>query len=253
MKLTAQNYYSKEADQAYWSASQVKAFLSCPARVLAELRGEYQRPPSNALLIGGFVDAAFEGTATEFCEEHPELFKRDGSLKAEFAKAAEMVERAEQDELFMDYMAGEKQRIFTGELFGLPFKAKFDVYKPGERIVDLKTVKDMQPMYAPGQGKVSFAEYWNWPLQLAIYQALEGNHLPCYLAVITKEAVPDIAVIQVPQSYLDIEMKQLEDKLQYFDAIKQGIIEPERCESCDYCKRTKVLTQIQSLDDYSTF
>lgn len=253
MKLTAQNYYSEDADREYWSASQVKSFLSCPARALAELRGKYQRPPSNALLIGGFVDAAFEGTVAEFCDEHPELFKKDGSLKAEYAKAAEMVERAEQDELFMDYMAGEKQRIFTGELFGLPFKAKFDVYKPGERIVDLKTVKDMQPMYAPGQGKVSFAEYWNWPLQLAIYQALEGNHLPCYLAVITKETVPDIAVIQIPQSYLDIEMKQLEDKMQYFDAIKQGIIEPERCESCDYCKKTKVLTQIQSLDDYSTF
>lgn len=26
-----------------------------------------------------------------------------------------------------------------------------------------------------------------------------------------------------------------------YDAIKQGIIEPERCEKCEYCRKTKVL------------
>jgi len=28
-----------------------------------------------------------------------------------------------------------------------------------------------------------------------------------------------------------------------FNAIKKGIIEPDRCEKCEYCKNTKVLTE----------
>ena len=37
---------------------------------------------------------------------------------------------------------------------------------------------------------------------------------------------------------------QVKEKIQLFDAIKQGIIQPDRCEHCDYCKSTKVLTNI---------
>ena len=44
LKLTAENYYSREANQAYFSASQIKAFLECESRTMAELRGEYAEP-----------------------------------------------------------------------------------------------------------------------------------------------------------------------------------------------------------------
>lgn len=251
MQLTPENYFSLEADREYWSASQVKSFLSCPARAMAELNGVYKRPPSQALLIGSFVDAAFEGTLEAFKEAHPEILnKRTGALKAEFQKAEEMIARAQQDELFMDYMDGEKQRIFTGEIGGLPFKGKFDVYRAGERIVDLKTAKDLQPMYKPGEGRLSFADYWNWPLQMAIYQALEGNRLPCYLAVITKEDPPDIALVEIEQEKLDAEMDFLLERLPYFDAIKQGIVEPERCENCDWCRMSRKLTAPRPLESY---
>ena len=40
MKLTHENYYSPEANQAYMSVSQFKAFDRCEAAALAELRGE---------------------------------------------------------------------------------------------------------------------------------------------------------------------------------------------------------------------
>ena len=43
----------------------------------------------------------------------------------------------------MDAMSGEKQRIFTFELFGVKWKAKLDSYNPGKAITDLKVVARM--------------------------------------------------------------------------------------------------------------
>lgn len=255
MKLTKTNYHGQKANVEYFSASQIKSFLECPARTMAELSGEYVRPYSTALLVGSYVDAYFEGRKEfeRFISEHPELFKRDGSLKSEFAKADEMIARAIQDKVFMEFMHGRKQVVKTGLVQGYPFKIKMDVYKRGVRIVDLKTARDMEPMYKPEHGKVTFAEFWNWPLQMAIYQAVEGNKLPVYLACITKQDPVDLAVIEIPQHHLDAEMEVLAEKLPYFDAIKQGIIEPERCGKCAFCRETKKLTGAISLDDLSEF
>lgn len=251
--LTNENYRSAESNKRYYSASQIKSFLDCPARTVAEQNGEYVRPESTALLVGSYVDAYFDNGLDLFKAKHPEIFKRDGSLKAEYIKAEEMILRAERDEVFMDYMQGQKQIIMTGLIHGYPFKIKMDVYKKGIRIVDLKTAKDMQPMYKAEQGRITFAEFWNWPLQMAIYQAVEGNSLPTYLAVVTKESPVDLAVIEIPQHHLDAEMEILAEKLPYFDAIKSGIIEPPRCEKCAYCRETKKLTGAISLDDLIEF
>lgn len=252
LKLTDSNYHSIEANREYWSASQVKTFLDCPARAMAELSG-WKQPASKALQIGSFVDAAFDGedAFTSFIAENPDMFKRDGSLKADFAKAEQMVSRAEQDGVFMKFMDGEKQSIKTGFIDGIPFRIKMDVYLPGERIVDLKTVKDLKPLYRPGEGRLSFAEYWRWTLQMAIYQEIEGNRLPCFLAVITKEDPPGIQIVQIEQEKLDAELAFLKNKLPYFNAIKTGIIEPDRCEECAYCRESRKLTGPVMLDYYS--
>ena len=248
-RLTKKTYYSEEANRLYWSASLVKQMLKCPAAAVA---GEAVSL-STALLVGSYVDSYFDKTLPAFTEEHPEMFKRDGTLKADFVKAEEMIERASSDKLFMEYMSGRKQVIKTGEIAGYPFKIKMDVYKKGKRIVDLKTVRDMKPVYKSGEGLLTFAEAWEWPLQLAIYQAIEGNSLPCFLAVVTKEDPPDIAVIEIPQKTLDYELQRLIDKLPYFDAIRQGIIEAPRCECCSFCRKTKQLKEpvpLESFIDY---
>lgn len=250
MLLTPENYYSAEANRAYMSASQIKSFMRCPAATMAELRGEYTRPVTSALLIGSYVDAYFEGALDTFRVEHPELYKRDGLLKAEYQHAEAMIDRAKRDPVFMDYMRGDKQRIITGDIDGVPFKAKLDVYLPGERIVDLKTVRDFDPKYKPGSGLVSFVECWGYDLQMAIYQLLEGHALPTYIAAITKEPSPDIAVISIPQHYMDAAMAVLRENLQYYDAIKNGLITPPRCGHCEYCKSTKVLTGAQPIEDF---
>lgn len=250
MKLTAENYYSPEAGMEYFSASQIKSFLDCPARTMAELHGEYVRPTSTALMIGSYVDAYFEGAEAfeQFCAAHPDIFNsRTGNLKTDYIKANRMIERAKQDAVFMEYTRGGTQKILTGRIFGFPFKAKLDFYLPGKRIADMKTAKDFKPVYVEGEGRLSFAEAYKYPLQMAIYRELEGNGLPCYLDCISKEDEPEIAIFEVPPEMMDAELKLLETQLPLFDAIKQGIVEPERCGKCEYCRRTKRLSAPVSL------
>ena len=253
MELNSSNYFSTEAGREYFSASQVKAFKKCEASALAEINGEYERPMSQALLQGQFVDEALTGDYGSWVLEHPEVAKRDGNLKAEFMLCQEMVTRAKRDPLFMDYMEGEHQTILTAKLFGVPFKAKFDVLG-ADRIVDLKTVRDLKSQYLPGQGRVDFATAWDWPLQMAIYQKIyekvEGVRLPCYLAVITKETPADIRIVQIEQERMDAEIAWLEQMLPRYEAIKSGAIDPERCEQCAWCRESRVLMGPELLGDF---
>ena len=256
LELTAENYYSHEANEEYMSASFVKAMRKCEAAAVAELRGEWERPESTALLQGQFVDECLTGDYGAWVMKHPEVSKRDGNLKAEFMKCQEMVARARKDLVFMGTMEGQHQVIRTGKIDGIQFKAKYDVYKPddpdmGEVIVDLKTVKDFNPVYMPGQGRVTFADAWDWPLQMAIYQQLsETKKATCLLSVISKEDPPDVNVVWIPQERLDAEMAILHSQLPRIEAVKAGVVPPTRCGKCAYCRATHMITSISSLDDF---
>ena len=246
INLNSSNYYSTEANRDYWSVSLFKQFDKCEAAGLASVRGQYIRPETDALLIGSYVDAYFTGDLDEFVGNHADsMFKKNGELYAKYEHANKIINTVECQPLMMDFLQGEYQKIFTAELFGVPWKIKMDVYD-GKRIVDFKTVKDFKPMYKEGFGKVSFIEAWGYDIQGAIYQKVvelvTGEVLPFYIAAVTKEPVPDVDVIQIPQSVLDTALKVVEAKIDRFDLVKLGEIEPERCERCQYCKETKILT-----------
>lgn len=248
MKLTNNNYFSQDAAREYWSVSQFKAFNKCEAAGLAEARGEYQREETDALLIGSYVDAYFSGTQDEFIKVHGDkMFKKNGELLAKFSHANDIIDRVEADPLMMEYLTGEKQTVMAAEILGVPWKAKFDVYDE-TKIVDLKCVKDFEDIFDKGYGWRSWVEYWGYDIQGAIYQKIEQiltgrkTPLPFYIAAVTKERVPDIKLLQIPQHVLDAAYNMVEAKIERFDLIKSGDVEPLRCEKCDYCKTTKVLT-----------
>ena len=248
MKLTNDNYYTAEANRAFWSVSQFKAFNKCEAAGLAELRGEYEREKTDALLIGSYVDARLTGGVEKFMDLYgSRMFKKNGELLAKFEQANTMISRVQSDPLMMSFLEGEKQVIRTGELFGVPWKIKMDVCN-GERIVDLKAVRDFEDIYDPGYGRRSWIEYWGYDIQGAIYQRIEqgssghSRPLPFYIAAVTKEKVPDIKLIQIPQHVLDAALQLVEAKIERFDLIKQGEVLPIRCERCEWCKMTKRLT-----------
>ena len=62
LSLTSENYYSPEANEAYFSVSQFKDFLKCPAMAMAKLRGEYAPEQGRALLLGSYLDEMLTGT-----------------------------------------------------------------------------------------------------------------------------------------------------------------------------------------------
>ena len=249
MELNNDNYYSLEAGANYWSVSQFKSFNKCEACGLAEAKGFYERPETDALLIGSYVDAYFSDEFERFQEERgSQMFKRNGEILAKFEHANEMIERVESDPLMLEYLTGEHQTIMSANLFGVDWKCKFDVYNE-RRIVDLKTTKDFNDVFDPEYGWRSWIEYYGYDIQGAIYtrceQKVTGRKepLPFYIAAVTKEKVPDIKIIHIPEHILDAAYKLVEAKIDRFELIKQGEVEPIRCEKCDYCKSTKILTE----------
>ena len=251
MEINSSNYFSPENNLKYCGSSQFKSFLRCPAQAMAELRGEWQREETTALLIGSYVDAWFEGTLDTFKAEHPEILKKDGTLKAEFVKADEIIVRVSRDELFMKYMGGQKQVIRTGSIEGVPFKIKMDSYHEGKAIVDLKVIKDFEPLWNEERGiRQDFIQYWGYDFQAAIYQAIEGNKLPFYICAVTKESIPDFDIIQVPQTWIDSAMAIIKNEIGIIDAYKRGKLEPPRCGKCAYCRETKKLDRVRSADEF---
>lgn len=270
MQLSEATYFSTQADTDYLSASQVKRFLECEALALAEIRGDIIREKTTALLVGSYVDAYFSRTIDDFVRDNPQIFTRSGDLRADFQQAQEIIAYIEHDPLLMRMLDGEQQKILTGTVRGVPFKGKLDVLlseaecqaiaqdfpdmaehllmAPGA-IVDMKIMRDMAPVYMPGAGRLSFVQAWRYDLQLAIYQQLVGNKLPCFLLVATKEKTPDKALIHIPQYILDAALEAVSDLLPRFHHLKRHPDEATRCERCVWCRQTKQITGAVDADE----
>ena len=254
IQLTSENYFSQQANLEYMSCSQFKSFCDCEERTLADIAGDYKRDSSTALLVGSYVDANFEGTLDVFKAQHPELFKRDGTLKADYVQAESIIQRVENDKLFMKYMAGEKQVIMTGKIAGVPYKIKIDSYHPNKAIVDLKVVKDFEKLWNDTEKqKQSFIRYWGYDIQGAVYQEIvyqnTGKRLPFYIAAATKENEPDIRIIQITQNYLDEAMQVVKTNLPRIIRVKNGETKPDKCDTCDCCRHNRILTRPISIND----
>ena len=276
MKLTSKNYYSQKANNIYMSVSQFKQFQKCEAMALAELKGEYERPKSKALLLGSFVDELLTGTKksqVKFIVENYEnifqkssrymkiperdrldfvsgefddLFKAEnGKPYAEIVQALETVEKIKKQPLMMEHFKSRHQTIMTGEIAGVPFKIKMDNYKPGEFIADVKYMASLRSpnLFEP------MVKYWGYDIQGAVYQEIvyqnTGKRLPVYLDIATKESPTHLAIAQIMQYDLDEALEKVKMFAPRFQAIKSSKIEPERCDEyeCNYCTETKIITE----------
>lgn len=250
MMLTNENYFSEEASREYMGVSQFKAFDpgygGCEAAAMAEINGEWERPKTTALLVGSYVDAHFEGTLNLFKAQNPEIFTKQGTLKADYKKAEEIINRIENDAEFMKYLDGAKQVIKTGEIDGIPIKIKIDALHD-DKIVDLKIMRDFAPVWKDGQ-RLPWFMAWGYDLQGAVYQAIEGNNKPFILAAASKETYTDLQGIEIPQEFLNERLNYFKGMVQRYVDIKKGLIEPVRCEHCDYCKATKKFKVIDARD-----
>lgn len=266
LKLNADNYYSQEANWEYMSASQFKAFRKCEAAAMAELSGEWNRKDTTALLVGSYVDAYFSDEMEQFKSEHPELYKKDGSLKSEFQKAQAIAERLERDDLARMLLSGRHQQIKTGRIAGVWYKCKYDsllsakqveaickrfpkirdlVPFGGAIIVDLKCMKDFETIWdEETQERVSFVNYWGYDIQGAIYQKIDNRMAPFVIVGASKEAETDIIAIHIPDDDLAFSLAEVEALSPRYAAIKRGEIAPVGCGKCAYCRNTKRLDGI---------
>lgn len=249
IKLTARNYYSNKTNQAYFSVSQFKDFLKCPAAAMAKLSGEYEPERGRALLLGSYVDEMLTGTKlsqAKFLEKnYSELFKKDGKPYADIVQASTTIERIKAQPLMMKYLSGRHQVIMSGEIEGVPFKIKMDSFDPKEYISDLKYMASLR---APKMFE-SMIQYWGYDIQAACYQEIVrqniGQTLPFVFVVATKELPAHLEVGIISQENIDAAMLLVRNDIRRYQRIKNGQEAPERCESyeCAYCTMTKIITE----------
>ena len=249
MELNENTYFDNETNRNFMSVSQFKSFQKCEAAAMAELTGEYEPERGRALLLGSLVDEMLTGTKGswgKFIEENrAELFQKNGKAYADVAQATAAIKRIREQPLMMKYLSGEHQRIMTGEIEGVPFKIKMDSYKPGEFIADLKYMASLRSpnLFQP------MISYWGYDIQAACYQEIvrqnTGERLPFLFVVATKEKPAHLAVGEISQWNMDAALETVRKKIKRYQSIKNGEIQPERCEDygCDYCTTTKIITE----------
>lgn len=234
------------------SVSQFKSFIQCEAKALAELKGEFVRPHSNALTVGSYLHSAFESddTFNDFCEKEKELiFKKRGNGKySDFEQADAMIQTLKDDKFSMFALEGEKEVIYTGELFGAKWKIKVDsINHERKTFSDIKTTQSLSKRFWSDKYNkyVSFVEAYDYVLQMAIYREIifqnTGEYYAPYIVAITKEDPPDKAVLHFDDSRFDFEKEYAEIHTPTVLQIKQGEKKPIRCEKCEYCRATKQL------------
>lgn len=282
MKLTEANYYSKKANEAYFSVSQFKAFQKCEAAAMAELRGEFTPERGRALLLGSYFDEMLTGTPNSqskfIAENYSELFQKTskmasmlGKLKtvkerkdfisgltnifctdnkpyADVVQANETLERFRQQPKMMHYISGKHQVIMTGEIEGVPFKIKMDSFDHNEFICDLKYMASLRSpnLFTP------MIEYYGYDVQAAVYQEIVrqniGKRLPFMFDVATKENPAHLALGEINQYNMDKALDTVRSNIQRYQKIKTGELQAERCEdyNCAYCTTTKIVEVIDT-------
>ena len=275
MKLTNKNYYGAKANQEFMSVSQFKDFQRCEAMAMAKLNGEYEQPKSSALLLGSFVDEMLTGTKKTQCdfivENRSDIFQKNSKINklddnglvvlfndyglnifnddykpyAEIVQALDTIEKIKKQPLMMKHFNSKHQVIMAGEIAGVPFKIKMDNYKPGEFISDGKYMSSLRSpnLFEP------MVKYWGYDKQGAVYQEIvyqnTGKRLPFYLDIATKEKPAHLGVAEINQYDLDEALETVKALAPRYQAIKNGEIEPERCDEydCNYCTETNIITE----------
>lgn len=233
------------------SVSQFKQAMECEARMIAELKGEYSRPHSNALTVGSYVHAAFESDEVfnQFVEENKKvIINTRGNKYADFAQADKMIETLKDDKFAMFALEGEKEVIFTGELFGAKWKIKVDsINHERKTFSDIKTTQELGKRYWSDKYNkyVSFVEAYGYVLQMAVYREIiyqnTGHYYTPYIVAVTKQDPPDKAILHLDESRFDFEKEYVQTYIPSIIRTKQGEATPIRCEKCDYCRANKQL------------
>lgn len=245
----------KKQEKYILEARKLNGFLKCEACALAELNGEWEEEKSKSMLVSSYIDAAMSDELVEFEQQNPEIFTRNGDLKADYKLAEDVFNQMQEDEMFWKYLSGEHQVIMTGEISGVPVKIKIDSYHEDKCIVDLKAMATLQPQWSEKEHKkINFCDNYRYTLQAALYQEIvkqnTGKQLPFIIAVCTKEKYSQRALLQIDQDVMNTELEFLQQYLPHLQDVKQGKIEPQKCNCCNWCISKQKTDKIWWYTDY---
>ena len=184
------------------------------------------------------------GCLTKAREMMPEAFQKQSTIKADFQICEQVIERARRDKMLMEYLTdGDHQTVLTGTIGGVLWKGKTDTINVSKhRIVDLKIMRDMQR-----RGGIGFIEYMKYDEQLAAYHKMAsemyGGDWECYIVVVTKETPSGIELAKVPAWRISDLQESIERRTPFVAQAWKREREPMRCDVCDYCRETKVITE----------
>ena len=259
--LTAENYFSLEADTRYMSNSQFKAFMSCQAAAMAEIKDGWNAAQKECFIEGHLFENVVCGAEELFFAQHPEIISTRGESKGQpksnFLRVLAAAEAVRSQEAVMDEINRcEKQKVITGIINGVAYKGCIDLYNPENgNVWDLKNVKDFKPIYSPDEGRrLEWYEYYMYIQQLALYRELlrQNNLLTGNFGLIaaTKEAVPDVVWLMFNPRLLDNSLDIVFELSPVYDMVKKGIVPPTECGQCEYCRAHKTLKKPKIIGGY---
>ncbi len=255
LELTQDNYHSLAANLEYMSRSQYTGFVyECEAKAMAKLADVWVDVPTIAQEVGQYVHSWNAGTQDEFTANHPSMFTKADSLRSEYLHANTMIDCLQADPFVMSYLEGEKETIMTAELYGVTWKVMPNVLNRERRqMIDLATTRSITEKVwdEVTRKKLSFVEVYKYSLKMAIYSEIERLAIgraprdwsEFLIVAVSKERSPDKAVINLTDfARLEVELTRVEVAMPRIIRVKSGLEAPKRCECCDYCRSTKVLT-----------
>lgn len=269
--LTQENYYE---DMDFLSFSRYKRYIECEAKAYASDFWNYDSNTDNtALLVGNYVHSYFESDEAhkKFIEDYEDELlaktgKNKGRLKSNFLIAESMIDTLKGDDNFKRLYHGysedelEKEMIVVGEIEGVPFKGKLDsVNLSRGYFVDLKTMKSIyseeynRELRQRVPAVVNNILNYKYHGQLAVYRELLrqtiGSDFRACIVAVSKESIPDKEIIKVDEEWLSEGLEEIKDNIKHVWDVINGVEKPKRCGRCDYCRSTKKLAGIVSMND----
>ena len=259
--LNSNNYYDSSTDLIYQSPTYFKKFLACEAETMAEIKGEYKPDFKDALLVGNYLHSYFESKEAhqKFIDDNQEEMyskRKPYGLLSKYKIADSMIETLANDEMFQKLYQGDKEVIVTGQIDNVDWKGKIDCLNLDRKyFIDLKTTRDIYKTYWDQEThkRESFIASWNYQLQMYVYQELIhqtfGVWCEPYIVAVSKQDIPDKQVFSIPDYRMEDAKTQIRLYQDHIEDVKAGRVEPTRCERCEYCRSTKKLSEIISMDD----
>jgi len=258
LKITQENYYSLEANQAYFNVSSIKQYLKCQKKWKAMHDGDWIEPDKDVFFYGHYVDCAL--TEPEkfvlFKQKHWErISKYNGREQlVVFDHLDEAIRMVKNQPLFMKFLEGSKQEIITlVDFHGFAFRCRLDVINFDKLFMtDLKTARTItgKSYCESRRAKLNFIDYWDYWIQAACYlEAIRIKYnltMDGYIAAMEKTSPYDHNVFELTQDRSSMQTglwRAIQSMKEMSELVHEDPADLDGCEACDYCVSQKVLTK----------